>query len=108
MVSVDVDGNETIKVQKLDENGNLILPGGGFETNTIVTKYKKAAGKTIHSLDLYSYNHLGGSWNFDLKIMRAGDKSDSIWKDGEATDGMAVPLPTSATSMALTAGLPPP
>ena len=42
-------------------------------------KTNKIANKTIHSLDFYSYNHnmLGGSFNFDLKLMMAGDSNDS-------------------------------
>ncbi len=49
----------------------------------------KTANKTIHSLDFYSYNHnaLGGSFNFDLKLMKAGDRNNDVWTDGEATKG---------------------
>lgn len=89
VVSVDTDAHETIKTQQLDENG-VPKPDpnnpGGFLTNSI-TNYKKGAGKTIHSLDLYSYNHqlLGGSWNFDLKIMQVGDKDK--WNEDDATKG---------------------
>ncbi len=53
-------------------------------------KSEKPDGKTIHSLDLYSYNHqaLGGSFNFDAKFMMAGDKDN--YKDNEATNGIGL------------------
>ena len=52
----------------------------------------KAKDKTIHSLDLYSYNHkaLGGSFNLDLKLMRAGDKSK--FSPTESTDGVGMAI----------------
>ena len=52
----------------------------------------KTDGKTIHSVDLYSYNHafLGGSWNFDLKGMFAGDSSK--YAAGEATSGIGAAI----------------
>ncbi len=80
VVSVDTDAHETIKVQKYNNKNQA----DGFHT---ITDYKKGAGKTIHSLDLYSYNHqlLGGSWNFDLKIMQVGDKDK--WNKDDATEG---------------------
>ncbi|WP_422490005.1 carbohydrate porin [Endozoicomonas sp. ALE010] len=55
-------------------------------------KSEKPEGKTIHSLDLYSYNHeaLGGSFNFDAKFMMAGDKDK--YADNEATDGIGLAL----------------
>ncbi len=52
----------------------------------------KTKGKTIHSMDFYSYNHqaLGGSFNFDTKIMRAGDKSNFSKKEADDGLGLAV------------------
>ncbi len=57
-------------------------------------KTNKIANKTIHSLDFYSYNHnmLGGSFNFDLKLMTAGDNSAPVWADGEATNGVGAAI----------------
>ena len=54
----------------------------------------KTSGKTIHSLDFYSYNHnmLGGSINLDLKLMMAGDKDNTGWNDKEATDGVGAAI----------------
>ncbi len=48
----------------------------------------KVDGKTIHTMDFYSYNHeaLDGSFNFDLKVMTAGESSN--FDDNEATDGI--------------------
>ena len=55
-------------------------------------KSEKPEGKTIHSVDLYSYNHnyLGGSFNFDLKFMMAGD--DKNFGANEATDGIGAAI----------------
>lgn len=55
-------------------------------------KGEKPDGKTIHSLDLYSYNHqaLGGSFNFDIKFMMAGDKDK--YTEKEATDGIGAAI----------------
>nr|WP_286196490.1 carbohydrate porin [Thalassotalea sp. G20_0] len=52
----------------------------------------KAEGKTIHSVDFYSYNHnaLGGSFNFDLKVMTAGESSN--FADNEATNGIGAAI----------------
>lgn len=57
----------------------------------------KVDGKTIHSLDLYSYNHnaLGGSWNFDLKIMQAGHESNYAAKDATSGQGAAITYKTN-------------
>ncbi|WP_163369475.1 carbohydrate porin [Endozoicomonas acroporae] len=55
-------------------------------------KTEKPDGKTIHSLDLYSYNHnaLGGNFNLDLKLMKAGDSDN--FQANEATDGVGAAI----------------
>ena len=67
-----------------EQNGTGIAvvsvdPGAGSQ---------KPVGKTLHSLDLYTYKHkmLGGSFNFDVKVMRVGDK-DNYTAD-EAKEGV--------------------
>ena len=81
-----------------------IVNGVAVVSVDVGERSNKVKNKTIHSMDLYSYNHkaLGGSWNFDLKIMKAGDDdarfdwsqpgsdANNVWKDGEATDGVGV------------------
>lgn len=73
--------------------------GFGYEQNatgiavvSVDVDTPKADGKTIHSVDLYSYNHafLGGSWNFDLKGMFAGDSSK--YAAGAATSGIGAAI----------------
>ncbi|MBO9492806.1 carbohydrate porin [Thalassotalea sp. G20_0] len=75
--------------------------GFGYEQNSsgiaVVSvdpgeKADKPDGKTLHSIDLYSYNHeaLGGSFNFDVKFMMAGDKDK--YTDKEATDGIGAAI----------------
>lgn len=55
-------------------------------------KDEKPDGKTIHSLDLYTYNHkmLGGSFNFDVKLMKVGDKDNYTAKEAEDGIGLSV------------------
>ena len=80
-----------------------IVNGVAVVSVDVGEKQEKIPNKTIHSLDLYSYNHkaLGGSWNFDLKVMDAGDDDAKLsydpsnpnygvdtWKEGEATSGI--------------------
>ena len=67
-----------------EQNGTGIAvvsvdPGAGAQ---------KPDGKTLHSLDLYTYKHkmLGGSFNFDVKVMRVGEK-DNYTAD-EAKEGV--------------------
>ena len=83
-----------------------IVNGVAVVSVDVGEKQEKIKDKTIHSLDLYSYNHkaLGGSWNFDLKIMKAGDDdakknwsqpnstANNVWADGEATDGFGAAI----------------
>ena len=51
---------------------------------------EKDVSRTFHSLDLYTYNHkmLGGSFNFDIKLMRVGDKKE--YKANEAKEGVGL------------------
>ncbi len=69
-----------------EQNGNgvaVVSADVDRENNGI-----KNSGKTIHSFDFYSYDHkaLAGSFNFDLKVMTAGEKSNFAAK--EATNGI--------------------
>ncbi len=75
--------------------------GFGYEQNgtgiAIVSvdpgeKAEKPDGKTLHSLDLYTYNHkmLGGSFNFDVKAMKVGDKDN--YGPNDAKDGVGASI----------------
>ena len=86
------------------KNDNIV--NGVAVVSVDVGEGTKTKNKTIHSLDFYSYNHaaLGGSWNFDLKLMKAGDDdakvdwslpgvgTNNVWAEGEATDGFGAAI----------------
>ena len=80
-----------------EQNGTGIAvvsvdPGAGDASKPLGTS-EKPDGETLHSLDLYTYNHkmLGGSFNFDAKLMRVGDKDEYKKKyPTYATDGVGL------------------
>ena len=69
-------------------------PGAQDEKDTIVADLGGRA--TMHSLDLYSYGHeaLGGSFDFDLKLMQQGNKDlfKQTYGDDAATDGIGAAI----------------
>lgn len=69
-------------------------PGAGDQKETVEEKVGDRA--TMHSIDFYSYGHeaLGGSFDYDLKVMMQGNKSEfeTAYGDNAATNGLGAAI----------------